>query len=266
MKPRPFDMKRPTSLAEATRLLAEHGAGARLLAGGQSLVPLMNLRTLSPAVLIDLNGLAELSGISEKSGTLTIGAMTRQATLLADPLVGRHLPLLVQAARHVGHVQTRSRGTIGGSIAFGDPAAELPVALSTLGARLRIVSDGGERDVALSEFHGEGCRLSPDEMIASVDVPVQEGGGWAFRELARNRRCLLNIAAVRTGHAVTVTLGGYADRPMHLRLDPDADRLHQTGRLLDGVTARHDLHGSAEYRRQVAEVLLAEVLKELDEK
>ncbi len=154
MKPAPFDYHRATSLVEACGLLAEGDdeAERKVIAGGQTLTPLMAMRLAQPALLIDINRLEDLAGINEADGTLTIGAMTRQRAAERSSLVGERLPLLAKALFHVGHVQTRNRGTVGGSIAHGDPSAEIPLVAVVAGARLRLAAAGGSREVAGEAF------------------------------------------------------------------------------------------------------------------
>ncbi|MGH7003419.1 MAG: FAD binding domain-containing protein, partial [Alphaproteobacteria bacterium] len=152
MKPSPFDLHRPRTLEEVLDLLSRYGEEAKLIAGGQSLVPLMNLRMATPAVVVDLNLVAGLAGISSDGHALRIGAMTRQKHMITDPLVARGAPLLARAVSHVGHVQTRSRGTVGGSLAHADPSAELPLVMVTLGAEFVLRSMRGARSIAAREF------------------------------------------------------------------------------------------------------------------
>jgi CO/xanthine dehydrogenase FAD-binding subunit len=189
MKPAPFDYQAPDSLPEALSLLAEAGPDAKLLAGGQSLVPLLNFRLAKPSLLIDLNRLGELDFVRPgDGGELRLGAMTRQRTLERHPLVAERAPLLAAAAPFVAHPQIRNRGTVGGSLAHADPAAELPAVMVALGARLRLVRGGGERWVAARDFYLGllTTALGPDEMVAEVAVPpLPAGAGWAFAEVAR---------------------------------------------------------------------------------
>ncbi|HZG44072.1 MAG TPA: FAD binding domain-containing protein, partial [Longimicrobium sp.] len=152
MKPAPFEYYRPESVEEALSLLAEHGYDAKLLAGGQSLVPAMNFRMAIPAVLIDLNRIAGLDGIVEMDGGLRIGAMVRQRAAERDPLIAARAALISETLPYVAHAQIRNRGTMGGSIAHADPAAELPAVMLALGARLHLRGPGGTRTVAAEDF------------------------------------------------------------------------------------------------------------------
>ena len=185
MKPPRFEYRAPASVEEALPLL---GLDSTVLAGGQSLVPLLNLRLAQPELVIDINGIAELDYIRADDGPLRIGAMTRQVTLERSELVRRRWPLLHKAVRLVGHSQIRTRGTVGGSVAHADPAAELPVALTALGARFHLRSPGGARAVDASEFFlGPLYTVrEPDELLVEIEVPEQpEGAGSGFAEHAR---------------------------------------------------------------------------------
>src|SRR4051794_34571709 len=176
LKPPPFEYLAPTTLDEAVALRAEHADDCVLLAGGQSLMPLLNLRLARPAAVIDLGRVAELAGIRELDGGLAIGAMTRQRTAELSTLVGERCPLLVQALRYVAHVTIRNRGTIGGSLAHADGAAELPAVALALGAELVARSTRGERAIAARDFF-QGfftTSLEPDELLTEVRFPAPE--------------------------------------------------------------------------------------------
>jgi CO/xanthine dehydrogenase FAD-binding subunit len=210
VKPAPFEYAAPRTLDEALGLLDED---AKLLAGGQSLVPLMNCRLARPRRLVDLNRVAGLAYLRRAGGTLRIGALTRHATLERSALVARHWPLLAQAVRHVGHPPVRSRGTIGGSCAHADPTAELPAALTALGARLHLRSREGTRVVAADEFFVSQLTtvLRDDEVLAEVEVPpLPPGARTAFREHARTHGDWAIAGAavvVAEGHAAIALLG-----------------------------------------------------------
>jgi CO/xanthine dehydrogenase FAD-binding subunit len=185
MKPAPFEYRAPATVEDALPLL---GPDSTVLAGGQSLVPLLNLRLARPEVVVDINGIAELDYIRVGDRSLRIGAMTRQVTLERSDLVRRRWPLLYKAIGLVGHSQIRSRGTVGGSVAHADPAAELPVALTALGACFHLRSPGGTRAVEASEFFlGPLYTVrEPDELLVEVEVPEQShGAGSGFAEHAR---------------------------------------------------------------------------------
>ena len=207
MKPAPFEYLAPDSLAAALEALAAHGADAKLLAGGQSLIPAMNFRLAQPAVLIDLNRVRELDFVERQpDGAVRIGALARQRRLERDPEVARAAPLLAEALPHVAHPQIRTRGTLGGSLAHADPAAELPAVAVALAARLRLRSARGERWVPAEEFfHGLfTTALEPDEILVEVLLPPPTARrGSAFLEVARRHGDYAQV-----GVAAWVTLGG----------------------------------------------------------
>jgi CO/xanthine dehydrogenase FAD-binding subunit len=210
VKPVPFDYRAPASVDEALPLL---GLDTAVLAGGQSLVPLLNLRLARPELVVDINGIAELDYIRAGDGALRIGALTRQVTLERSELVGRRWPLLQKAIRLVGHPQIRSRGTVGGSVAHADPAAELPAALVALGARFHLRSSGGDRALGASEFFLGPLYTArePDELLVEVEVPEQpEGAGSGFAEHARTHGDFATAGAaavIAPGHAGVTLLG-----------------------------------------------------------
>ncbi len=190
MKPPPFAYARPATVDEACALLAEHGEDARLLAGGQSLMATLNMRLSAPELLIDINRIDGLAGISVAGGTLRIGAMTRHVDVETSPEIAEHAPLIAQAMPHIAHPAIRNRGTFGGSIAFADPAAELPACAVALGAQFELRSAGATRMVAADDFfHGlYETELAPGEMLTAVEIPViAPGYRSAFMELARRR-------------------------------------------------------------------------------
>lgn len=191
MKPAPFLYEAPQSVDEALQSLAQHGYEAKLLAGGQSLIPTMNFRLAQPAVLIDLNGLEELAYTRPgKDNSVSLGAMTRQRAVERDTRLAELTPLLAQALPYVAHSQIRNRGTIGGSIVHADPAAELPAVAVALGARLRLRSVRGERWVQADDFFQGvfAVDLEPDEMVMEVVFPPRPGQtGYAFQEIARRQ-------------------------------------------------------------------------------
>jgi CO/xanthine dehydrogenase FAD-binding subunit len=217
VKPAPFEYRAPATVDEALPLL---GPDSTVLAGGQSLVPLLNLRLARPEVVVDINGISELDYIRGGDGPLRIGAMTRQVTLERSDLIRRRSPLLHKAIRLVGHSQIRSRGTVGGSVAHADPAAELPVALTALGARFHLHSPGGTRAVDASEFF-----LGPlytvrevDELLVEIEVPEQpDGAGSGFAEHARTHGDFATAgaaAAAAPGGPAGIVLLGAGPRPV----------------------------------------------------
>ena len=190
MKPPPFAYECPTDVAEAIALLAAHGEDARPLAGGQSLVPLLNFRLARPAVLVDLNRIEALGPVAVEGGALGIGAMARQAQVEADPAVARGWPILSEAIGHIAHPQIRNRGTVGGSLALNDPAAELPAAMLALDAEMCAQGPAGPRTVGASDFFAGTMEtaLAADELLTGIRVPALPAGtGWSFREAARRQ-------------------------------------------------------------------------------
>jgi carbon-monoxide dehydrogenase medium subunit/6-hydroxypseudooxynicotine dehydrogenase subunit alpha len=276
MKPAAFDYVSPDSLPEALEQLSTR-EDAKVLAGGQSLIPLMNFRLARPAVLVDLNRLGELAYIRREAGVLRIGAMTRHATLERSRLVARHFPLLRQAIEWVAHIQIRSRGTVGGSTAHADPAAELPVALTALDARFLARSVRGERWIAARDFFISQLTsaLEPDEILVEIEVPpVPDGSGSAFVEYARRHgdyalggaAVQLDVAGDGVVRSAAVALLGAGAVPLRAAGAEAA----LDGRAIDEVAARAaaaaavedlrptgDIHGSSEYRRQLIEKLVA---------
>jgi CO/xanthine dehydrogenase FAD-binding subunit len=278
VKPAPFDMMRPASLEEAVRLLADHGASdARVIAGGQSLVPLMNLRLATPSVLIDLNRVAGLSGVAIEGANLRIRAMTRQQELLTDTLVAAHAPLLAAAAAHVGHIQTRSRGTVGGSLAQADPSAELPLAMVALGATLTVSSVRGSREIAAEAFFQDAlvADIESDEILTDIRVPVaRPAARYAFREFARRHGdfAIVAVAVLFDPPDLRVAIGGLEATPrICLKL---MDALRGNGFAPGAVPSvvelelgdaipNSDLQASGEYRRHLATMLATDCLNEV---
>jgi 2-furoyl-CoA dehydrogenase FAD binding subunit len=252
VKPAAFDYERVDSVEEAVALLAEHGDGAKVLAGGQSLVPALNMRLVRPAVLVDINHVRELANTSRENGALRVGATVRQA----DPRLGE-LPVVEECLPHVGHFVTRNRGTVCGSIAHADPAAELPLALVALGGSVRMRSSRGEREIAAAEFfqgHFTNA-LEPDELVVDTLWPrLVAGTGWAFEELAQRHGdfALCMVAVVVRDESLRVAVGAIVDRPTVLEVDPE-----QPG---ESAAAQVDpfgnLHASAAYQRHLVRVLV----------
>src|SRR6516164_218451 len=175
MKPARFTYMRPDSVAEALAVLAQYGEDARVIAGGQSLGAMLNMRLVTPKVVVDINGLSELSTIKSETGAITTGAIVRQSDALIDAEVGAQLPLLAQALPYVGHYQTRNRGTLGGSIAHADPSAEIPLVMATLAGEVELMSKRGRRRVPAQQFFQSALITArrPDELITSLRWPVR---------------------------------------------------------------------------------------------
>jgi len=278
MKPAPFDYHAPRQLQEAAELLASL-PNAKILAGGQSLVPMMNFRYVVADHLVDLGGIEDLRGIAAGDGKLRIGAMMRQRELETSPEVARHCPLLGEALRHVGHRQTRNRGTIGGSLAHADPAAELPAVCAACDALIHVASVRGLRTVPFREF-GAGymtTALQPDEMIAAIDLPLwRPGHGYGFREFARRQgdfalagaAALLDVSADGVVRRAALALFGVAERALRV----DAAEATLTGKAIDHLAIQgaaaaawlvepmSDIHAGGDYRRHLAQVLSARAL------
>ena len=228
MKPPPFAYECPTAVAEAVALLATHGADARPLAGGQSLVPLLNFRLARPTVLVDLNRIAALGGIAVENGALRIGSMARQAAVEADDRVARGWPLLTEAIGHIAHPQIRNRGTVGGSLAHNDPAAELPAIMLALDAEMTALGPQGTRTVPAGEFFAGTMEtaLALDELLTEIRVPaLPEGTGWGFREAARRQgdfalvavAVLLRPSGGASGIDTRIVVTGTGDGPARMR-------------------------------------------------
>jgi CO/xanthine dehydrogenase FAD-binding subunit len=252
MKPPPFAYHRPESRAAVDRLLADHGDEAKILAGGQSLIPILNMRLSAPARLIDINGLqGEPDAPVRADGVLRFSPLVRHAAAER----GWH-PLLDEAMTYVGHPAIRSRGTVVGSIAHADPAAELPAALLALDGQVRCRSGAGTRTIPASEFFLGALEtaLAPGEWVEEVSVPVAaDGAGYAVEEFARRHGdyAICGVMAVARGGSVRLVHFGVASLPVVTDLE-DADGLPDA---LKGVEMTDDLHGSARYRRHLAEVL-----------
>ncbi|MEW6475216.1 MAG: xanthine dehydrogenase family protein subunit M [Actinomycetota bacterium] len=270
MIPAPFDYVRASSTEEAIALLSEHGDDAKLLAGGHSLIPLMKFRLASPTVLIDVAGVREQSYIWEDGDQVAIGALTRHHDLETSELLRAEVPLLAHVAGLVGDPQVRHRGTLGGSLAHGDPAADLPAVMVALGATLVAKGPGGARDIPAVDFFSGFLEtaLAPDEMLVEVRVPKMAGAGWSYQKF--NRRALdwaiVGVAAVHNG-TTGVALVNMGPTPLRARLVEQALRqgasaaeaAEQAGEGTDPVT---DLNADAAYRRHLARVLVRRALQE----
>jgi carbon-monoxide dehydrogenase medium subunit len=256
---------RPASLAEALDLLATHGDEAKLLGGGMSLVPTMTLGLARPEILISLNHVPELREIRHEGGALRIGGMVRHADIIASPLVAAHAPLLAEAAGHIGDVQVRNRGTIGGSAAHADPAADYLPTLVVLGAEVVVRSARGERVIPAAAFFVDvmATDLRPDELVAEIRVPEQGGATGAYRRLARveGSFAIVNAAAlVHPGGSASVAIGGVAATPVVVDAPAAvADGLSEAAIAAFDEAVRaacpdpfEDLNGDAEYRREMA--------------
>lgn len=281
MKIPPVEYRRAHDSQEATALLAYAGEDAKILAGGQSLVPLMSFRLARPSVLIDLNPAQDMAYVREQNGHLAIGAMTRQRTLERDDLVRRLMPLLPAVLSHVGHVTNRNRGTIGGSIAHADPGAELPTLLMALGGEVVVKSQTGTRTLTAAElFIGPlMTSLAFDEVITEVRLPkLPDNTGIGVEELARRHGDFAIAAAVVAVHLdptgrldlVRIGVGGVGSTPLRL-LDAEGQLAGATGTAAElaaaaeaawnAVDPMDDVHASSSYRKDMVRVLVRRALE-----
>lgn len=288
MKPAPFEYYAPTSIEQALAHLSEHGYDAKVLAGGQSLIPMMNFRLAQPSVLIDLNNIPELAYIRpNENGGLRIGTMTRHSQVEKQGLVAKRAPLLFEAMPQIATTQIRSRGTIGGSIAHADPSAELVAVSVAVGARLKIQGQSGERWVSAQDFFLGmfTTLLEPDEILAEIELPpMPPRTGWALLEISRRPH---DFAMV--GVAVLVTLGkdnlcqdarlvylSVGDGPVEAQQaaqslrgrSPTPETLREAAETAASVDIDpgSDIHASAEYRRHLAKILTQRALSQAFER
>ena len=281
MKPAPFDYVAPRTIDEACAYLADAGGGATILAGGQTLMPLLSLRMSQPFILVDINGVEALKGVSRGDGATRIGPITRQNDAIVDETLGSALPLLVTATRHVGHHQTRNRGTIGGSIALGEPAAELPATAVALGASVEAQSVRGTRRIAAENFYfgPYATALEPDELVTAIHFPDWPSDSiLLFREVAMRPGDfalvgLVGALTVADGKIARAGIGwfGMGPTPVKARqaeaalIGQPIDRIDAQG-IADLAIADtepfDDHHATAEYRRTVGRRIFARTLSE----
>jgi 2-furoyl-CoA dehydrogenase FAD binding subunit len=269
MKPRKFTYCRPDTLDEALTVLAQHGEEARVLAGGQSLVPMLNLRLVDAAVIVDISQVDELNFVRLPGDAVVVGAAVTQARLMDHPDLARLVPLLARALPFVGHVQTRSRGTVCGSLSHADPSSELPLTLATLGGTVALCSSRGRRELSAADFQTGllSTARAPDELMVAARFPLAAAGaGFAFDEVARRHGdfAIVSLAAMAHGDVLRLGVGGVADRPTVREwrglADSDwPDALNDFAWTLGG---RDDLHASAAYRRDLVRRLGARLLRE----
>jgi aerobic carbon-monoxide dehydrogenase medium subunit len=280
MKLPPFDYEAPQTVSEAVELLAEYGEEASVLAGGQSLIPLLALRLARPAVLIDINGLDELSGVSSADGWLTIGAMTREYVAEESERVAEAVPLLAAALPFIGHEAIRSRGTVGGSLAHADPAGELPAVARALDAEFVVRGPSGTRVIPAEEWFEGFLTTSrqPDELLEQVRFPTAgPGTGVSFQEVARRHGdfAIVGLAASMTLSDGVISearlaLAGFSDVPVRATAAedllagerPSTGLFDEAARLVtDDADPPADLQGSSEYRKTVAAALVRRGLR-----
>jgi carbon-monoxide dehydrogenase medium subunit len=284
LKPAPFRYFAPQILDEALALVAEHGDDGKVLAGGQSLTPAMNFRLAQPAVLVDLNNIADLFFVrATDDGGLRVGAMTRQRTVERDTIVGERAPLLRDAMPHVAHVQIRNRGTVGGSLAHADPAAELPAIALALDANLRVQSIRGERWIKASDFYTGlfTTALEPGEILVEISIPPSPPHtGWSIQEVARRHGdyAIVGVAASATMNAdgrcsqARIALFSVGDGPVTAQQGaslltgefPDRDLIATAAESVatSDIDPGSDIHATAAYRRHLARVLTRRALAE----
>ncbi len=284
MKAAPFEYFVADSIDEVTTGLADSGEEATIIAGGQTLVPLMAMRLARPALLIDVNGIGDLQGIDLLAGGVRIKACTRQSDALKSTIIGERVPLLAKALPYVGHAQTRNRGTVGGSIALGDPAAEIPLVATALDARITLQKKANSRELPIHGFYQGPMMTSrePDECITEILFPQWQGEGrrgTGFQEVSLRHGDFAIVAAaaqILVGEdgvcrRASVALGGVSGTPFRISAAEDALRgtmiddpaLRAVANAVDqAVDPQSDLHASASYRRRVAKVLVERVIRE----
>jgi len=280
MKPASFDFVRPHTVAEASELLADAGGDGKIIAGGQSLMPMINFRLVKPAVLIDINGIKDLTRIELNGDRLRMGATVRHYMTATDPTIEERIPILHAAMHHVAHLTVRNRGTFCGSVCHADPAAEMPMMTLLLNGQMTAQSVRGERQIAAPDFF-EGSlmnTLEPDEFVTSIEIDtLPEDTGWAFEEFAKRHgdfalSCVATTMNVRDGVAsgVRFAMMGVGETPMRL----DGVEALIEGRevtpqvvsevvemLHDTLQPNTDLHASADYRRHLSGALARRALE-----
>lgn len=269
MKPAAFDYLRAADRAEVLAALAEAGGEARIIAGGQSLVAMLNMRLARPALLVDIMAIETLRAIEDSGGAIRIGAGVRQAVLEAWSGLGDRLPLVHKALPSIGHVQTRARGTVCGSIAHADPSAELPLCLTALGGSVHLAAKGGTRTLAADDFFlgMMATDLAEGEFVEAVSFPAADpASGYAFREIGRRYGdfAIVACAAIASRSGATLAVGGVADRPTRFALPLPDDPSFEAA-LNDAawaLNARDDHHASARYRRELVRRIGRETIEE----
>jgi aerobic carbon-monoxide dehydrogenase medium subunit len=278
LKPAAFSYHAPASVADAVSLLAQH-ANAKVLAGGQSLMPMLNMRFAAPDHLIDINKIAELTELQVTDRSIEVGAMVRQTSLLDNALVKQVCPLLIEALGHVGHMQTRSRGTIGGSLCHLDPAAELPLVALSLDAVLTVAGLRGRREIAVADWPLAYMtpNLQPDELLVKVSLPRWKAPhGFAFTEFARRRgdfavvsiACLVELDASGSLRRAAVSIGGVSATPVRsaaaervlLNVRPTSDLITEAATRAGEIEGVSDAYYSAEYRQRLVRTLTGRAL------
>ena len=280
MKPATFEYVVVDSVMKGVTVLSEARGEAKILAGGQSLVPMLNFRLIRPAILVDINRIRGLAFIEETGNTIRVGALTRHYELEISPVLAKHLPVVASAMTHVAHLAIRNRGTIGGSLSHADPAAELPMMALLLNARLQVVSSKGERTVAALDFFRDALTvdLGEDEIVTEIHLPkLPPNTGWGFEEVARRAGDFAVAAVAATVTAsddkieeARIALTGVAPTPVRaqkaealLRGEKIETKLIE--RVIEAVRSMiapdSDLHASSDYRRHLAGVLTGRAVR-----
>ena len=271
MIPAKFDYVRADSVESALASLVEHGEEAKLLAGGHSLLPLMKLRLATPTVLVDVGRLSDLSYIRDDDDVIRVGALTRHRDLETSDLLRAHLPLLAAAAHEVGDPQVRHRGTIGGSLAHGDPASDLPAVVLACDGVLVARGPSGEREIPASEFfHGFlETALAPDELLTEIRIPKATGQGWSFQKFNRRAQdwAIVGVACQRRNGSAGVALVNMGSVPLRAAgveaaVSSGASAADAAAAAPEGLDPPSDLNASPEYRRHLATVLVRRALQE----
>jgi len=285
MKPCAFEYFTPSTVKEALQLLKSQGDGAKILAGGQSLVAMMNFRAARPTALVDINNIKELDYLKEEGNEIAIGAITRERTVEASPLIKEKSPILARAISHIGHLPIRFRGTIGGSLVHADPTAEIPIVSVAMGAKMKIAGLSGERIVNASDFFLTylTSALGEEEMLVEVRIPTfpQKSTAWSYVDISRRHgdfaivavASILSIDGDGVCREARIALGGVAPTPVRVK---DAEEVLAGQKITDklieeaaikaaeskDVSPDSDYHATAEYRKAMAKVLTQRGLKE----
>jgi 2-furoyl-CoA dehydrogenase FAD binding subunit len=269
MKPPFFDLLIATTAGEALDCLHERGGEAKIIAGGQSLMAMLNMHLVNPRVLVDISRIGEFDYIREADGFVEVGAATTQARLLEWPELRRKVPLLAQAMPHIGHFQTRNRGTVCGSLSHADPSSELPLALATLGGEVVLRNRRKQRRLKAAEFQTGmlSTARDEDEIVVAARFPVAAAGtGYAFHEIARRHGdfAVVALAAVAEGRTTRLGVGGVADRPVGRAFDGlEGDALDDAlNAFAWELGATDDIHASARYRREMVRRIGRKVIGE----
>lgn len=279
MKPASFDYVRAESIAHAVQVLAEADGDGKVIAGGQSLMPMMNFRLVKPSVLVDINRIRGLDHIEQRGNRLALGALVRHRMTAEDPLIARHIPVLHHAMKHVAHLTVRNRGTFCGSVCHADPAAEMPMMALLLNGTIHVSSPRGKRTVTAEEFFVSSlvtC-LEADEVVTEIEIDTLPAGtGWGFEEFARRHGdyalAAVAVTMARQGGLVSnprIALMGVGEMPIRMHgLEAMIDGRELSDGLIEDlisvlrneITPNSDLNGSAEYRRHLAGALMRRAL------